>query len=654
MSARTLRLLMVEDSEDDARLLLRELDRGGYMVSFERVQTGPAMRAALQRDTWDMIISDCGMPQFNAMTALSIARSEGSDIPFIVLSGTLDEDDAVELLRGGANDFLTKQRMTRLLPAVERELREKTLRDEGKQSQQRVKVTEERFRTLLESAPDGMVIVGADGAIAFVNNQTESLFGYDRADLIGQPIEVLVPAQFRASLRARRKAFFVESSEPIHPGADLELVGLRRDGTEFPVDVRLSPARTAEGDVVTAAIRDVTARKHSEQALRNAESQLRHAQKMEAVGTLAGGIAHDFNNVLSVILSYTGFLTDALGPTDPMRGDIDEIAKAAGRAVQLTKQLLAFSRKQTFAPRSVAPNEILKGMDGMLRRIGGGGVEIALVPGRVVGTILADPGQIEQVIMNLVVNARDAMPRGGVIRVETTFVEVAEDTEAPCPGMAPGSYVLLQVADTGVGMDAETRARIFEPFFTTKEIGKGTGLGLAVVYGIVVQSSGFIAVDSKVQKGTTFRVYFPQQTTQESQDPSVPPPSSAKGGSETILLVEDDAHVRTAVAITLRRGGYTVLESENAGEAMLVCEQTSATIDLLLTDVVLPRMTGRELATRLGPSRPGMKVLYISGHVPESLLDDPAVAGSIVEKPVTATALLGKVREVIDRDKLSS
>jgi CheY-like chemotaxis protein len=220
--------------------------------------------------------------------------------------------------------------------------------------------------------------------------------------------------------------------------------------------------------------------------------------------------------------------------------------------------------------------------------------------------------------------------------------------------MAPGSYVLLQVADTGVGMDAETRARIFEPFFTTKEIGKGTGLGLAVVYGIVVQSSGFIAVDSKVQKGTTFRVYFPQQTTQESQDPSVPPPSSAKGGSETILLVEDDAHVRTAVAITLRRGGYTVLESENAGEAMLVCEQTSATIDLLLTDVVLPRMTGRELATRLGPSRPGMKVLYISGHVPESLLDDPAVAGSIVEKPVTATALLGKVREVIDRDKLSS
>ena len=333
-----------------------------------------------------------------------------------------------------------------------------------------------------------------------------------------------------------------------------------------------------------------------------------------------------------------------------MRGDIDEIAKAAGRAVQLTKQLLAFSRKQTFAPRSVAPNEILKGMDAMLRRIGGGGVEIALVPGRVVGTILADPGQIEQVIMNLVVNARDAMPRGGVIRVETTVVEVGDEKAPPCPNMPAGSYVLIQVADTGVGMDADTRARIFEPFFTTKA-GKGTGLGLAVVYGIVVQSSGFIAVDSAPQKGTTFRVYFPQQTTHETQEPSVPPPNSAKGGSETILLVEDDAQVRTAVAITLRRSGYTVLEAENAGEAILVCEQTGTAIDLLLTDIVLPRMSGRELASRLAPSRPAMKALYMSGHVPESLLEDPAVAGSIIEKPVTPGTLLGKVREVIDRDK---
>jgi PAS domain S-box-containing protein len=649
--SRDLRLLMVEDSEADAHLLLRELRRGGYQVSFERVETGPALRAALQRGPWDMIISDCGMPGFNAMTALTIARGEGSDIPFIVLSGTLDEEDAVEVLRAGANDFLTKQRIARLLPAVERELREKAVRDEGKNSQQRVKVTEERFRTLLESAPDGMVIVGSDGRIAFVNNQMEMLFGHTREDLVGQPIEVLVPTPFRGALQAQRASFF-ESAEPLPVGAGLELTALRRDGTEFPVEIRLSPARTAEGDVVTAAIRDVTARKNAERALRNAEAQLRHAQKMEAVGTLAGGIAHDFNNVLSVILSYAGFLTDALNPADPLRGDVDEITKAATRAVQLTRQLLAFSRKQTFAPRVVDPNEVVRGLDGLLRRVAGGDFELALVPGLGVGAILADPGHIEQILMNLVVNARDAMPKGGSVRVETAYVEVRAGQEPPCPNMSPGPYVLIRVSDTGIGMDAETRARIFEPFFTTKEIGKGTGLGLAVVYGIVAQSAGFIAVDTAPGKGTTFRVYFPQ-TTEKTEEGSVPPPSSSTGGSETILLVEDDRQVRVAIATTLRRSGYTVIESENAGEALLACEQSATRIDLMLTDVIMPRMTGHELAARLSQLRPSLKVLYMSGHIPDALLEETAISSSIIEKPMTAGALLSKVREIIDRETVS-
>jgi PAS domain S-box-containing protein len=649
---RDLRLLMVEDSEADAHLLVRELRRGGYDVSFERVQTGPALRDALRRAPWDMVISDCGMPGFNAMTALTITRSEVTDIPFIVLSGTLDEEDAVEVLRAGANDFLTKQRIARLLPAVERELREKAVRDESKQSQKRIKVTEERFRTLLESAPDGMVIVGSDGRIAFVNNQTETLFGYSRQELVGELIEVLVPPHFRASLRLRRTSFFA-SSEPLSLGTGLELTALRRDGTEFPVEIRLSPARTAEGDVVTAAIRDVTARKDAERALRDAEAQLRHAQKMEAVGTLAGGIAHDFNNVLSVILSYAGFLTEALKPGDPLRADIDEISKAAGRAVNLTRQLLAFSRKQSFAPRVVDLNEIVTGIDGMLRRVTGADIELTLVPGRGVGTVLADPGHVEQVIMNLVVNARDATPKGGTIHVVTTALEVKDAVEAPCPNMSPGHYVVIEVRDTGVGMDIETRARIFEPFFTTKEIGKGTGLGLAVVYGIVTQSAGFIDVDTAPGAGTTFRVYFPRANAKGTKESS-PPPSSATGGSETILLVEDDPQVRVAVATTLRRGGYTVIESENAGEALLICEGSAARIDLMLTDVIMPRMTGHELAARLSRTRPTMKVLYMSGHVPDALLEEAAASSSIIEKPMTAAALLGKVREVIERDGAGS
>jgi PAS domain S-box-containing protein len=643
--SRDLRLLMVEDSEADASLLVRELKRGGYRVSFERVQTAPALRAALKNGAWDLIVSDCGMPAFNALTALSIARAEGSDIPFIVLSGTLDEDDAVEVLRAGANDFLTKQRMTRLLPAVERELREKALRDESKQSQQRIKVTEERFRTLLESAPDAMVICGADGTIAFVNNQTETLFGYTRTELVGRPMEILVPPSLRATLRAKRASFFDSIEPPV--GTGLELSAVRKDGSELPVEIRLSPARTAEGDVVTAAIRDVTARKEAEQALRSTEAQLRHAQKMEAVGTLAGGIAHDFNNVLSVILSYTGFLREAFEPDNPLRADIDEIAKAATRAAQLTRQLLAFSRSRPSVPRVVDPNEIIRDLEAMLRRVVGAEVELTWVPGHV-GLIVADAGHLEQLIMNLAVNARDAMPGGGDLRIGTSSATVHEGDDPPCPNMTAGEYAVIQVSDTGVGMTPEVRARIFEPFFTTKELGKGTGLGLAVVYGIVAQSGGFVAVETAPGKGTSFRIFFPV-TSKAKTASSDPPPATSVGGTETILLVEDDSHVRAAVATTLRRAGYTVIESENAGEAILICEEASRHIDLMVTDVLMPRMTGPELAARLARTHPRMRVVYMSGHVPEHLLGEPDLSSSIVEKPVTASALLGKVREVIER-----
>ena len=399
---------------------------------------------------------------------------------------------------------------------------------------------------------------------------------------------------------------------------------------------------------MTAAIRDVTARKEAERALRDTEAQLRHAQKMEAVGTLAGGVAHDFNNVLSVILSYTGFLKDALDPADPMRVDVDEIGKAAERAASLTRQLLAFSRKQAFVPRVIDPNEVVRGLDPMLRRLVASDVEITMVPGAGVGAIVADKGQLEQLVMNLVVNARDATPKGGRVRVETASAVVRDAEMAPCPGMAPGEYVVIEVNDSGSGMTPEARARIFEPFFTTKELGKGTGLGLSVVYGIVAQSGGFISVDTAPGKGSTFRVYFPR-TSKTPREPSDPPPSSRTGGTETILLVEDDAQVRVAVATTLRRAGYHVIESANAGEALLASEQSVTRIDLMVTDVLMPRMTGHELAARLSGTRPEMRVLYMSGHVPDAILERPDVSSSIIEKPMTAGALLGKVREIIDR-----
>ncbi len=645
MSSSSLRLLLVEDSEADAELLLRELRRGGYAVSFERVESAAGMRKALSRGSWDIVISDCGMPSFNALMAVKIAREGGSDIPFIVLSGTLDEEDAVEVLRAGANDFLTKSKMARLLPAVERELREKVGRDEARRSQSRIKVTEERFRTVLESAPDGMVIVGSDGRIAFVNARTEALFGYSREELVGEPIEVLVPVRFRALLRERRSSFF-EGDEPLPTSARLEIVGLRKNGTELPVEISLSPARTAEGDVVTASIRDVTERRQAEEALRRTEEQLRQAQKMEAVGALAGGIAHDFNNVLSVILSYTGFLTDATPPDDPRRSDIDEIRKASQRAVQLTRQLLMFSRKQPVVPRIVNVNEIVLGLEKMLRRLAGDTVEIVLVPGHALGMVRADPGQVEQVIMNLVVNARDAMPSGGRITIETENVDWSEG-QGPRPGMPGGAYAVIGVTDTGIGMDPAILERVFEPFFTTKEKGKGTGLGLSVVYGIVSQSGGHVSVESQPGAGATFCVFLPH-TEGKVDDSNLPPPSATLGGSETVLLVEDDDQVRVVVAVILRRNGYTVLEARNAGEALLASEQSSAKIALLLTDVNMPRMRGYELAARLAPTRPGMKVLYMSGHAEPAPLERDTTSVHLLEKPITAEALLGRVREVLD------
>ncbi len=523
----------------------------------------------------------------------------------------------------------------------------RAVRNEGGHSQRRIKVLEERFRILLESAPDGMVIVGSDGRIAFVNAKVESLFGFSRDEVVGQPVEILVPLERRAALRERFARPF-ESFEPGPALAGLDLLALRRDGTEFPVEIHLSHARTADGGVVTAAIRDVTERGHAEERLRRTQEQLRQVQKMEAVGKLAGGIAHDFNDVLSVILSYAGFLTDAVKTDDELRSDVDEIRKAADRAVHLTRQLLAFSKEQSFTPRAVSLNEIVVGLEKMLGRMAGDAVDLTFVSDPLLGMVRADPGQLEQVVMNLVVNARDAMPGGGHIVIETTRVDLAAGQAPPRPEMEAGEYAVLAVTDTGIGMDQATRERVFEPFFTTKEKGKGTGLGLSVVYGIVAQSGGHVVVDSEPGKGTTFRVFLPR--TAETADASMSaPPSQAAGGSESVLLVEDDDQVRVVVATILRRNGYTVVEARNAGEAFFACGQHTVPIDLLLTDVVMPRMNGHELAARLLASHAGMKVLFMSGHPESERLDADVPVFDHLEKPVTADALLRRVRAVLDR-----
>jgi nitrogen-specific signal transduction histidine kinase/CheY-like chemotaxis protein len=380
------------------------------------------------------------------------------------------------------------------------------------------------------------------------------------------------------------------------------------------------------------------------------EEQFRQAQRMEAVGRLAGGIAHDFNNMLTVIISYAEMIFQDLKADEPMRADIDEIRTAGRRATDLTRQLLAFSRQQVLEPKVLDLNQTVAGMEKMLRRLLGADIELTTLPSVDLGFVQADPGQVEQIVMNLAVNSRDAMPAGGKLTIQTADVEILPHAALPHPYIPPGHYVMLAVADTGVGMDSETQARAFEPFFTTKEKGKGTGLGLATVFGIVKQSGGHIWVESQPGRGTTFTVYFPKVIGEPGPPSTSRAPPETNRGNETILLVEDDDQVRALAGTVLRRQGYVVLEAPSAGEALLACEQHGSTIHLLLSDVILPRMRGPALAQRIVAMRPETKVLFMSGYVDDVVvqhdLGGPGVA--YLQKPLTPASLTQKVREVLD------
>jgi two-component system cell cycle sensor histidine kinase/response regulator CckA len=511
------------------------------------------------------------------------------------------------------------------------------------------------FDEVLEQLP-AMVFVKDAGALRFThfNRAGEELLGLSRLALLGKNDHDLFPSD-------QADAFVAKDREVLATGGvwDIPEEPIATPRGQRWLHTRKIPVRGRDGTIthLLGISMDITERKRAEEMMRashqeslaRTEEQLRQAQKMEAVGRLAGGIAHDFNNLLSVILGYAHLLQGSLDGDPRYGGDLREIRTAGERAASLTRQLLAFSRQQVLDPRVLDLAEVVRNLEPMLRRIVGEDIEITVGEQPVLGRVKADPGQLEQVLMNLVVNSRDAMPTGGKLTIEIANVVLDDEYATHHLGVVAGPHVMLAVSDNGVGMDRATAARIFEPFFTTKEKGKGTGLGLSTVFGIVQQSGGTIWVYSEPGAGTTFKIYLPM-TTDDAALLREPDRAGKLGGSETILLAEDEEQVRVMVATILRRQGYTVLEARDAMAAIHHAGHHGGAIHLLLTDVVMPDIGGRSLAEQIGALRPGLRVLYVSGYTDDAVVRHGVLEADVafLQKPITPDALARKVREVLD------
>jgi PAS domain S-box-containing protein len=974
---KTLRALMVEDCEGDANLIVRALTKAGYDVAHVRVETGAEMSSALSAQEWDIVICDFRLPRFDAPSALRLLQETGCDIPFIVVSGNIGESLAVEMMKSGASDYLLKDSLARLAPAVERELGEALSRRARRQALEQIRRDEARYRAILESTKDGFWIVDTSGRFLDVNQAYCLMIGYSREELLrmgipdveaiearedtaqriqhvvevgsvrfetrhrckdglvidvevstthspaenslcvfvrditarkrqeaerestlallrllnsssetqellrsltgflqrdsgceavgvrlrsghdfpyvetrgftpqfvqaesrlcntrpdgtipvdgcGNPLldcmcgdvlsgrfdpqtpfftpngsfwtncatellatsteagrqskarnrcigegyesVALIPLtsggvtygllQFNdkrknqfpsgfisriemaadaiastlhehltqaalqaseqryrlisentvdviwildaASLRFKYVSPSVERQRGYTPAyclaesleqaltpesyslacrliperiaaytagdesartTSVELYQPRADGSIFPVEVVATMLADGNGIVreILGVTRDISERKRADLERKNLEEQLRQAQKLESIGRLAGGVAHDFNNLLTVINGHSMLLLAQMGADDPARDSLEEILKAGERAAGLTKQLLAFSRKQIVSPKRVDLNLLVVECRNLLERLIGEDLHLATNLASGLGQVMADPGQIHQVLMNLAVNARDAMPRGGTLTIETANVDLSSEYASRHPEVAPGPCVLLAVKDTGHGISEEIRERIFDPFFTTKREGEGTGLGLSTVYGIVRQGGGSIEVASETGRGTQFLIYWPR--TQESTSGTAAPPASGllTGGRETILLVEDQAEVRRLVVTVLKGRGYQVLEAGTGSEALELAERHPGPVHLMITDVVMPGMNGKELAERMTTVRPEMKVLFSSGYPNEviaqqSLLETDV---SFLQKPFTPSGLASKVREMLKTPRIGS
>ncbi len=644
--ASCLRILIVEDEALIAEEIRDRLTRLGFKPVGPVDSAADALRVAEQARP-DLVLMDIRLKgKMDGIEAAGFIRQH-MEIPVVYITAHSDRATLQRSRDTAPFAYVLKPFQERdLMVAIEMAIHRHSL-------EQRLKESEQRYATTLESIGDGVISTDIEGRVTFMNPVAEALTGWKFAEAEGLPVEEVFPVVEEAgwTLIENPLRQALDQRSVVSFADPFLLIG--RDGLVIPVDDCAAPIIDAKGRVTGAvvAFRDIRNRRLAEDALRKAEEHLRQSQKMEAIGRLAGGVAHDFNNLLTVINGYSEILLRKSSLDDATRTIIEQINGAGERAASLTRQLLAFGRKQVLELKILDLNALVEGLEEMLRRLLGEDLDLAVTYGQGLGHVEADPGQIEQVIMNLAINARDAMPEGGKLLIETGNVDLDETIKKTRPEIEPGRYAQLAVSDTGSGMDEATMDHLFEPFFTTKEIGKGTGLGLATVYGIVKQSGGFIYVYSEPGHGTTFKIYLPVVGETCLSGKPFYSLGQALHGNETILLVEDEDAVRSMLSSTLRSYGYTVLEAGRGPEAVHICEQHPGPIHLLVTDIVMPEMSGRQVAERLVALRPEIQVLYMSGYTDDTLVRQGVLGAEVafLQKPFAPDVLAQKVREVMDR-----
>jgi two-component system, cell cycle sensor histidine kinase and response regulator CckA len=634
-------LLLVEDSEDDALLLLRHLQLGGYETICDRVVDRMTMIESLHRTSWDLVIADYMLPNFNGLAALAILKEKNIDIPFIIVSGTIGEDVAVQAMKAGAHDYVMKGNLTRLIPAIQREMDEAVIRRERRRTEIDLHETQDRYRDLFEGSKDAIYFSTAEGKFIDINPAGIELFGY------GSKKELL-DANHNLNVFFDSKKCQQRNERLLSEGflKDFESSLTRKDGVSVIVMETTVPVRSAQGTVTMyhSILSDMTVQKQLEQ-------QILQAQKMEGIGTLAGGIAHDFNNILSIILAYSNTLVEKQRTPQEFSDSVSTIVHAVERGASLVQQILTFARKADIQFKQTNLTAAASEMLVMLKETFPKIISLCGDFAKDSPDISADHTQVYQVVLNLCLNARDAMPHGGTLLLKTELLH-KEEVREHFPDADQEQYVCLSVMDTGEGMDEQTRLRIFDPFFTTKKDGNGTGLGLSVVYGVMQTHHGFIEVESKLKQGTTFRLYFPVQESSTRPKDLLPQKESIRlEGSETILYVEDEEFIRDIVRLTFESNGYKVYTAPDGITAIQLYSTHLQDIDLVLTDMGLPGMTGMDEYQKLKEINPDVKVIFTSGLIDPDIRDRLIKDGAVgfIQKPFRPGDLLQTIREVLDK-----